>query len=120
MQVLQTWGVPPSLGSSILAIIGWTRKSSVALRKSVAANSAGTGTTSGGGRPGGAERYGEVLGKGLGESEFGVQPLRAWIQAVWCATAVSAVRGGSPRLTQPWHGAKRVAGAGAALRASRG
>src|SRR5262245_20328630 len=37
MQVFQTWGVPPSLGSSIRAIIGWTRKSSVALTKSVRA-----------------------------------------------------------------------------------
>src|SRR5688500_15172863 len=39
MQVFQTAGVPPSSGSTILAIIGWTTKSSDELRKSVMAKS---------------------------------------------------------------------------------
>src|SRR5262249_34874291 len=40
MQVFQTAGVPPSSGSTILAIIGCTRNSSVELRNSVQTNSA--------------------------------------------------------------------------------
>jgi hypothetical protein len=35
MQVFQTAGVPPREGRIIFAIIGWTRKSSVALTKRV-------------------------------------------------------------------------------------
>jgi hypothetical protein len=38
MQVFQTAGVPPSIGSTIFAIIGCTMKRSDELRKSVAAN----------------------------------------------------------------------------------
>src|SRR5437588_360564 len=38
MQVFQTAGVPPREGRIIFAIIGWTRKSSVALTKRVMAN----------------------------------------------------------------------------------
>jgi hypothetical protein len=37
MQVFQTAGVPPSAGRIILAIIGWTRNSRVALTNSVRA-----------------------------------------------------------------------------------
>ncbi len=37
MQVFHTAGVPPSLGNTILAIIGWTRNSKLALTKSVQA-----------------------------------------------------------------------------------
>ncbi len=37
MHVFQTAGVPPSRGSTILANIGWTRNSSVALTSSVRA-----------------------------------------------------------------------------------
>src|SRR5882724_6447349 len=44
MQVFQTAGVPPNLGRIILAIIGCTRKSNVALRKSVVAKTSGKGT----------------------------------------------------------------------------
>src|SRR5438477_8500252 len=36
MQVFQTAGVPPRSGNTIFAIMGWTRKSSAALRNSVA------------------------------------------------------------------------------------
>src|SRR6516165_8840618 len=42
MHVFQTAGVPPKSGSTILANIGWTRKSSVALRKRVAAKAKGS------------------------------------------------------------------------------
>src|ERR1044071_2239555 len=40
MQVFQTDGAPPSSGSSILAIIGWTQNNKPALRNNVAANNA--------------------------------------------------------------------------------
>src|SRR5205823_3237708 len=51
MHVFHTAGVPPSIGSSILPIIGWTRKSSVALTKRVAANKNSSGKeTSGKGK----------------------------------------------------------------------
>src|SRR5437870_5313031 len=38
MQVFHTAGVPPSSGSTILAIIGWTKNRSVELRNSVTAS----------------------------------------------------------------------------------
>jgi hypothetical protein len=38
MHVFQTAGVPPSSGSTIFAIIGWTMKRSEELRNNVAAN----------------------------------------------------------------------------------
>ena len=40
MQVFQTEGAPPSSGSSILAIIGWTQNNNAALRNKVAENNA--------------------------------------------------------------------------------
>src|SRR5207302_11197189 len=43
MQVFQTAGVPPREGRIILAIMGWTRKSSVALTNRVMAKSNGKG-----------------------------------------------------------------------------
>jgi hypothetical protein len=39
MHVFHTAGVPPSSGSTILAIMGWTTNSSDELRKSVTAKS---------------------------------------------------------------------------------
>src|SRR5947209_17865727 len=43
MQVFHTAGVPPSIGRSILPIIGWTRNSSVALTNRVSANRSSSG-----------------------------------------------------------------------------
>ena len=40
MQVFQTEGAPPSSGSSILAIIGWTQNNNDALRNNVVEKSA--------------------------------------------------------------------------------
>jgi hypothetical protein len=42
MQVFQTEGEPPRRGRIILAIIGWTQKSSAADTRSVTANKSGT------------------------------------------------------------------------------
>ena len=44
MQVFQTDGDPPNKGRIILAIIGWTQKSSVAERNKVRANRRGKAT----------------------------------------------------------------------------
>ena len=60
MQVFQTEGDPPSRGRIILAIIGWTQKSSEAETKSVRANRSGKAIPP----PGGASSSGseDVLG----------------------------------------------------------
>src|SRR5262245_50193001 len=70
MQVFHTAGVPPSIGSSIRPIIGWTRNRRVALRNKVSANSSSSGRAAAGAMPGTDALVGVALA-GWGRDEEG-------------------------------------------------